>query len=88
MRAKQAKMDKFEKNKRLDSKYKQSEIERENQIKADRQQKVQSLKREDLVRGVQEYRRYLEEVENRKEIHKKQEELRNAAELKRKMERI
>ena len=81
-------MDKFEKNKRLDSKYKQSEIERENQIKADRQQKVQSLKREDLVRGVQEYRRYLEEVENRKETHKKQEELRNAAELKRKMERI
>lgn len=81
-------MDKFEKNKRLDGKYKQTEIERDNQIKADRQKKVENVKREHLIRGVQEYRRYLEEIENRKEAHKIQEEARNAADLKRKMERI
>jgi hypothetical protein len=81
-------MDKFEKNKRLDGKYKQTEIDRDNQIKADRQKKVQNVKREHLIRGVQEYRKYLEEIENRKEAQRMHEEIRNAADLKRKIDRI
>ena len=82
------KLEKFEKNKRMDNKYKKAEIDQSNAVKAERKHKVEQVKRQMLIEGIQEYRKYLGEVQTRKEHREASENARNAADLKRKIERI